>query len=91
MNTSPALSSGSSAPAAPSGFRPGFYPLLILPLLVHQRKHIAFTCSEILSLVDIQKSPDPEGMKVFHYLVQDLRCLIFTLINLHFKVKPIPT
>lgn len=54
-------------------------------------EHIAFTCCEILSLVDIQKSPDPEGMKVFHYLVQDLRCLIFTLINLHFKVKPIPT
>ncbi|CAJ1960043.1 unnamed protein product [Cylindrotheca closterium] len=54
-------------------------------------EHIAFTCGEILSLVDIQKSPDPAGMKVFHYLVQDLRCLIFTLINLHFKVKPIPT
>ncbi|KAK0187033.1 Mago nashi protein [Armillaria mellea] len=45
--------------------------------------------AKIGSLVDIQDSEDPEGLRVFYYLVQDLRCLIFSLISLHFKIKPI--
>lgn len=53
-------------------------------------EHLAFTCPEILSLLDVQKSPDPQGLKLFYYLAQDLKCLVFSLINLHFKVKPIP-
>jgi protein mago nashi len=53
-------------------------------------EHLAFTCPEILSLIDVQKSSDPEGLKLFYYLVQDLKCLIFSLITLHFKIKPIP-
>ncbi|KAA8589219.1 hypothetical protein FQN60_012584 [Etheostoma spectabile] len=32
---------------------------------------------------------DPEGLRVFYYLVQDLKCLVFSLIGLHFKIKPI--
>ncbi|KAL3773568.1 hypothetical protein ACHAWO_003055 [Cyclotella atomus] len=52
--------------------------------------HIAFTCAEIGSLVDVMNSVDPEGMRVFYYLTQDLRCLMFSLISLHFKIKPIP-
>ena len=51
-------------------------------------EHIAFTCSEIGSLADIQKSEDPEGMKAFYYITQDLKALLFTLIDLHFKKKP---
>jgi len=68
--------------------------------------------------VDIQDSEDPEGLRVFYYLVQDLRvriiptpfsllvniriktfvtnclsslpqCFVFSLISLHFKIKPI--
>lgn len=54
-------------------------------------EHIAFTCGDILSLVDIQNSPDPQGLTVFYYLAQDLKCLVMSLINLHFKIKPIPT
>jgi protein mago nashi len=54
-------------------------------------EHIAFTCGEILSLVDIQKTSDPKGMAIFYYFTQNLKCLVMTLINLHFKVKPIPT
>jgi protein mago nashi len=54
-------------------------------------EHIAFTCSEILSLVDIRDSPDPQGLTIFYYLTQDLKCLVMSLINLHFKIKPIPT
>ncbi|THH30974.1 hypothetical protein EUX98_g3203 [Antrodiella citrinella] len=51
--------------------------------------HIAFETAKIGSLVDIQDSEDPEGLRVFYYLVQDLRCFIFSLISLHFKIKPI--
>lgn len=53
-------------------------------------EHIAFTCAEIGSLLDVQKSADPDGLRIFYYLTQDLKCLIFSLISLHFKIKPIP-
>ena len=52
-------------------------------------QHIAFTCAEIGSLVDIEKSPDPDGLKAFYFLTQDLKCLVLSLINIHFKVRPI--
>ncbi|KAK6014326.1 mago nashi protein [Ostertagia ostertagi] len=32
---------------------------------------------------------DPDGLRSFYYLVQDLKCLVFSLIGLHFKIKPI--
>ena len=53
-------------------------------------EHICFNCAEITSLTDIQDSPDPSGLTVLYYLTQDLKCFIMSLINLHFKVKPIP-
>ena len=55
-------------------------------------QHLAFTCCDeiIGSLVDIQSSCDPEGLTIFYYLTQDLKCLVLSLINLHFKIKPIP-
>jgi hypothetical protein len=37
--------------------------------------------------VDVQGSEDPEGLRVFYYLVQDLKCLVFSLITLHWKVR----
>lgn len=52
--------------------------------------HVSFTCAEIGSLADIQKSTDPEGLKTFYYLTQDLKCLVLSLITMHFKVRPIP-
>ena len=27
--------------------------------------------------------------RCFYYLVQDLKCMVFSLIGLHFKIKPI--
>ncbi|KIM64455.1 hypothetical protein SCLCIDRAFT_61328, partial [Scleroderma citrinum Foug A] len=51
--------------------------------------HIAFETAKIGSLVEIQDSEDPEGLRVFYYLVQDLKCLIFSLVSLHFKSKPV--
>ncbi|CAM9263249.1 unnamed protein product [Hapterophycus canaliculatus] len=50
------------------------------------KEHISFTCSKIGSLLDVQESNDPEGLRIFYYLIQDLKCLVFSLITLHFKV-----
>lgn len=47
-----------------------------------------FQTAKIGSLVDVTESADPEGLRVFYYLVQDLKALIFSLISLHFKVIP---
>ncbi|ORX98917.1 Mago nashi protein [Basidiobolus meristosporus CBS 931.73] len=52
-------------------------------------EHISFETAKIGSLVDVQESKDPEGLRIFYYLVQDLKCLVFSLISLHFKIKPI--
>ena len=55
------------------------------------REHISFTCSKIGSLLDVQHSDAPEGLKAFYYLVQDLKCLVFSLVSTHMKIKPVPT
>ncbi|KAJ1936407.1 hypothetical protein GGF37_005621 [Kickxella alabastrina] len=52
-------------------------------------KSINFEAARIGSLVDIQGTDDPEGLRVLYYLVQDFKCLILSLISLHFKIKPI--
>lgn len=52
--------------------------------------HLAFTTCEIGSTLDIQQSPDPEGLKVFYLLVQDLKALVMSLISCHFNTRPIP-
>ena len=57
--------------------------------IVMGEQHISFATSKIGSLIDVRNSKDEEGLKVFHYLVQDLRCLVFSIIGLHFKIKPI--
>ncbi|URD83043.1 Adhesion regulating molecule [Musa troglodytarum] len=38
--------------------------------IVMNNEHISFTTSKIGSLVDVQGSQDPEGLRVFYYLVQ---------------------
>ncbi|ODQ54569.1 hypothetical protein SAICODRAFT_64798 [Saitoella complicata NRRL Y-17804] len=52
-------------------------------------EHISFETAKIGSLVDVTESEDPEGLRVFYYLIQDLKALVFSLIALHFKIKPI--
>jgi protein mago nashi len=51
--------------------------------------HISFATAKIGSLLDVQESKDPEGLRIFYYLVQDLKCMVFSLIGLHFRIKPI--
>ncbi|KAF8699698.1 Mago nashi, partial [Rhizoctonia solani] len=43
--------------------------------------HISFETAKIGSLVDVQESEDPEGLRVFYYLVQDLRHLAWRLAH----------
>ncbi|VDN06407.1 unnamed protein product [Thelazia callipaeda] len=57
--------------------------------ILHSDEHISFTTSKIGSAADVNKSKDPEGLRSFYYLVQDLKCLVFSLIGMHFKIKPI--
>ena len=52
-------------------------------------QHISFATAKIGSLLDVQESTDPEGLRIFYYMVQDLKCLAFSLIGLHFRIKPI--
>lgn len=37
------------------------------------REHIAFETAKIGSLIEVQESEDPEGLRVLYYLVQDLK------------------
>ncbi|KAA8912199.1 mago nashi domain-containing protein [Sphaerosporella brunnea] len=53
-------------------------------------KHASFDTAQINSLLDVERSEDPAGQRVFYYLVQDLKALVFSLISMHFKVKATP-
>lgn len=33
-------------------------------------QHISFTCTKLGSVLQVQQSKDPEGLRVFYYLVQ---------------------
>lgn len=52
-------------------------------------EHISFATTKLGSLLQVQSSSDPEGLRVFYYLVQDIKCLAFSLISSHFKIQPI--
>jgi protein mago nashi len=32
--------------------------------------HVSFTCTKLGSVLQVQQSKDPEGLKIFYYLVQ---------------------
>lgn len=42
--------------------------------IVMGNEHISFTTSKIGSLMDVQTSKDPEGLRIFYYLVQVCEC-----------------
>ena len=50
---------------------------------------IFFNCSKIASLADIKTAKDPKTLTAFYYLAQDLKCLVFSLISVHFKIQPL--
>ena len=49
--------------------------------IVTGHEHISFTTPNIGSLIDVNQSKDPEGLQVFYYLVQDLKCLVSVLLD----------
>ncbi|XP_026191629.1 protein mago nashi homolog [Cyclospora cayetanensis] len=49
------------------------------------KDHISFTTSKIGSMADVQRCKDQDGLRVFYYLVQDLKCFVYSLIALHFR------
>jgi protein mago nashi len=51
-------------------------------------ERISFYTAKIGSMQEVIDSDDPEGLRVFYYLTQDLKAFVFSLISLHFKVKP---
>ena len=51
-------------------------------------KHISFKTSKFGSFTDVKNSKDPKGIAVFHYLLQDIKCMVFSIINMHFRIKP---
>eukprot|EP01064_Diplonema_japonicum_P030942 TRINITY_DN5390_c5_g4_i1.p1 TRINITY_DN5390_c5_g4~~TRINITY_DN5390_c5_g4_i1.p1 ORF type:complete len:174 (+),score=49.55 TRINITY_DN5390_c5_g4_i1:76-522(+) len=57
--------------------------------IVSGNEHISFVTTKIGSLLDTKDSQDPEGMANFYYLVQDLKALVFAVMDMHFKIKPI--
>merc|ERR1712070_118683 len=57
--------------------------------IVLNNDHISFCTKKIGSLFDIDNTQDPDGLRIFYYLVQDIKCLVFSLIGLHFRIKPI--
>ncbi|KAI9302452.1 Mago nashi protein, partial [Cunninghamella echinulata] len=48
--------------------------------------HISFETSKLGSLAEVQQTQDPDGLRTFYYLIQDLKAFVFSLINLNFKV-----
>jgi protein mago nashi len=58
--------------------------------LVMTGQHVKLVLAKIGSMGEMEdKGQSGEGLKTFYFLVQDLRALVFSLISLHFKVKPI--
>ena len=49
-------------------------------------KHVLLTMAKIGSMNEISNNKD---LQTFYYFIQDLKCLIFSIINVHFRVKPV--
>ena len=58
---------------------------------VNQSKYGFFLIIDYFTFVYIHLFTfrDADGLRAFYYLVQDLKCMVFSLIGLHFKIKPI--
>eukprot|EP00959_Pyramimonas_sp_CCMP1952_P082822 1730983-Pyramimonas_sp.AAC.2 len=51
-------------------------------------EHISFSTAKIGSLLDVQSSNDPEGLRTFYYLVQVRQTLVYTVTQL-LRLHPI--
>jgi len=51
------------------------------------KEHISFETAKLGSLVEVQDSDDPEGLRVMYYLVQDLKV---RATRPHDQLTPVP-
>ncbi|KAF1741234.1 hypothetical protein MXB_1746 [Myxobolus squamalis] len=65
--------------------------------IVSADQHISFATTKIGTLSDVNSCSyttfffnlrDPEGLKRLYFLAQDLKCFVFFLISLHFRINP---
>ena len=56
--------------------------------IVCDNMHISFQTSKFGSLSEVKNSKDPNGLSVFYYLLQDIKCLVLSIISMHFRLKP---
>ncbi|MES1921379.1 hypothetical protein MHBO_002913 [Bonamia ostreae] len=54
--------------------------------IVDGQYHISFVTTKIGSLSEIETSRDPDGLKKLHFLVLDLKSIVFDIISLHLRV-----
>eukprot|EP00892_Ulva_mutabilis_P001878 jgi/Ulvmu1/11691/UM008_0101.1 len=50
--------------------------------------HISFATTKLGSMLQVTESRDPDGLRVFYYLVQDLKTLAISIMNSHFRIHP---
>ena len=55
--------------------------------IVIDGRHKPFQTSKFGSFNELQQSSDPEGLTIFWYLIQDIKCFVLSLINAHFRVS----
>ncbi|KAK6918664.1 Mago nashi protein [Dillenia turbinata] len=55
--------------------------------IVMDNEHISFTTSKIGSLLDVQGSNDPEGLRIFYYLVQLFVVLLSVNVEAPFRTE----
>jgi protein mago nashi len=51
--------------------------------------HISLVTNKLTSIGDIPQSAESEGLKNFYNFVRDAKALVFALVSIHFKIKPI--
>ena len=52
-------------------------------------KNMDFRTRKFGSFMDVKSSDDPNGLSVFYYFIQDIKCMVFSIINMHFRLKPV--
>lgn len=51
-------------------------------------EHISFATTKLGSMMQVTESRDPDGLRNFYYLTQDLKTMVISLMNAHFKINP---
>ncbi|KAI9219564.1 Mago nashi-like protein [Blastocladiella britannica] len=57
--------------------------------LILGQTHYSLSLAKINTLAEVSKAADSDNLRNFYFLVQDLKALVFSLVGLHFKIKPV--